>query len=296
MMQDDLVKDIIRYIDYLQHEQDLSITIHFIEPYLRPYLHLFLKYNLHSCTLCSYAKQSVQLWKHCIERQKKVLNHAKNGAYFGMCWVGVSEFIVPVQNLEGQPIMFICVSGYAVDEKRASERMKAVSRNYALNYEEMQHIFRHSMKKEIPSLEQICTLVLPLSRMLTLLAECVLQTTSTQTQPDSDSHRLFTNAIQYINRNYASDISLESISTVFNCSPSYLSHVFNRFAGCSLPCYVNRQRMELAQQFLRNTQMQIQEIAFSLGFNDANYFSSVFRNYCGLSPRQWRKQQQTAEV
>lgn len=282
-----LLDDIVAYMNYLRDELDLQITLHGMESYLQPCLDQLLKYNLHSNSLCTYAKQSFPLWKHCIDRQYKVLNRAQDGMYFGMCWAGISEYILPVRNGQGQAIMFLSVSGYAVDEPLAMQRMKYVSRKYGLQYEQMLHIFQNILKHNVPSSERIRTLVQPLSRMLTLLHQCVYETT--RFQESSDSNQLFVQAIQYIDRYYASGISLEAISGALNCSPSHLSHLFNRKVGCSLPAYVNQKRIEIAKQFLASTQMSVQEITHALGYNDANYFSTIFRRKCGVSPRNWRK-------
>jgi AraC-like DNA-binding protein len=59
--------------------------------------------------------------------------------------------------------------------------------------------------------------------------------------------------------------------------------------GMSLWDYLNRLRVFLAAEFLRQTDKTIQDIAWQTGFNDQAYFCRVFKKIYGVSPKQVRK-------
>ncbi|HML47182.1 MAG TPA: hypothetical protein PKE04_10595, partial [Clostridia bacterium] len=125
-----LLKDVLAYLEWLLHEERLEITLHRLEPCLQACLDSLLPYNIHTNALCLYAKQSLAVWKQCIDCQVKVRARAEQGPFFGICWVGVSEFVVPIKTLAGDVIGFVCVSGYASDRVRSLRRIERVAGQY----------------------------------------------------------------------------------------------------------------------------------------------------------------------
>ena len=53
--------------------------------------------------------------------------------------------------------------------------------------------------------------------------------------------------------------------------------------------YLTTSRMTRAKELLAGTDRPITEIAFDVGYNDSNYFSTAFRKHEGISPSQYRK-------
>ena len=53
--------------------------------------------------------------------------------------------------------------------------------------------------------------------------------------------------------------------------------------------YVQNLRITQAKKLLREGKFSITEIAFQVGFNDSNYFSSCFKKATGISPLEYRK-------
>lgn len=93
------------------------------------------------------------------------------------------------------------------------------------------------------------------------------------------------NAMQYILRHYAEDITVSDIAKELYVSESLLSRKFNRHAGMSIPNYLNRVRVERAQRLLRNTDSRIYEIAEQVGFKSVAYFSTIFKRMTGATPK-----------
>ena len=92
----------------------------------------------------------------------------------------------------------------------------------------------------------------------------------------------------YIDANLHEPISLQTIADRFYIHPNYFSRRFKERFSSSFVSYMTEERIRKAEQLLRKTELQIQEIAVLVGFPDAAYFSSVFRKSTGTTPIQYR--------
>ena len=95
-------------------------------------------------------------------------------------------------------------------------------------------------------------------------------------------------AIAYLERNFARDVRVDEIAASAFISPGRLSHVFREVTGMSLMDYLNRIRIERAQQLLRETSATVAEIAYESGVDDPSYFSRLFRKVTGVTPGGYR--------
>ncbi|MBN2642582.1 MAG: AraC family transcriptional regulator [Victivallales bacterium] len=71
-------------------------------------------------------------------------------------------------------------------------------------------------------------------------------------------------------------------------SANYLSGLFRQHTGEPLKTYMNRIRVERAENMLLSTNKSIAEIAWMCGFRDAAYFSRIFERYAGIKPFEYR--------
>lgn len=94
--------------------------------------------------------------------------------------------------------------------------------------------------------------------------------------------------LNYIEKNLSHNITVEELSQIVHFHPNYFIRFFRDHIGCSPVQYINRMRLDKAKQLLRNTSLSIKEITDLTGFNDASYFSRVFKKNTGLSPLEYR--------
>ena len=96
--------------------------------------------------------------------------------------------------------------------------------------------------------------------------------------------------IVMIESNLASDLTLSELANTLNINASYLSTVFKKETGKTVTGYVNEKRIELAQELLKTTNLQIQTIAQYCGIVDVHYFTRLFKKTTGVSPKQYREE------
>ena len=92
----------------------------------------------------------------------------------------------------------------------------------------------------------------------------------------------------YINKNYQSDITLDSLADKFFISRAGLTRSFKNITGITIIQYLTTVRITKACNLLKNTTSSITEISDECGFGNVTYFEKVFRRLRGMTPRQYR--------
>ncbi|MHA7964852.1 response regulator [Paenibacillus sp. CAU 1782] len=94
----------------------------------------------------------------------------------------------------------------------------------------------------------------------------------------------------YIEEHYDKEyISLQSASDYVQLSPSHLSKVFSQGTGQTFIEHLTQTRMRKAMELLLTTPAKSYEVAFQVGYNDAHYFSNLFKRVTGMTTKQFRK-------
>lgn len=94
-------------------------------------------------------------------------------------------------------------------------------------------------------------------------------------------------AIAYIDRRYAENLTLDRLAEYVNMSPNYFSALFKEEAGCNFIDYLTCVRMDKAKAMLREQKWSIKEIALSVGFHDSSYFTRIFKKSQGVTPTEY---------
>ena len=91
-------------------------------------------------------------------------------------------------------------------------------------------------------------------------------------------------AISYIHSHYSEPIYLGSVADACSISTGYLSHLFSEQMDTTFVNYLNRYRIDRAEELLKEKKLSIKEVAYRTGYQDPNYFSRIFRKIKNLSP------------
>lgn len=102
------------------------------------------------------------------------------------------------------------------------------------------------------------------------------------------SENRFGRIMKYISDNYRT-VTLEETARKFGYNPDYLSARFKMITGMSFSKKLLSIRMEEAIHRLLTTDYTISEISTLVGYQDRSHFSRNFREYTGMTPKQYRK-------
>lgn len=94
---------------------------------------------------------------------------------------------------------------------------------------------------------------------------------------------------RYTEENYRNDLCIKTVAGVFQMNPFYLGRLFKAETGESFTDYLNRYRIGKAKALLANTDLTVKQIAEETGYQNSNYFCTVFKKYAGMPPLEYKK-------
>ncbi|MFC0211699.1 response regulator [Paenibacillus chartarius] len=99
-------------------------------------------------------------------------------------------------------------------------------------------------------------------------------------------------ALQYIRTRFHEELSLEKVASVVFLNPVYFSQLFKQKTGQGFKEYVIQLRLERAKQLLLDPRLKLADIAERIGYADMKHFTQVFRRKYGVTPTEYRLQQE----
>lgn len=96
--------------------------------------------------------------------------------------------------------------------------------------------------------------------------------------------------MEYITEHYHRSITIAELSEVFHISESTIFKSFKKHTGLKVSDYINFTRVMNAERLMRETDLSLTEISYRCGFNNCNYFSSVFKRYKNTTPGKFMRQ------
>ena len=97
-------------------------------------------------------------------------------------------------------------------------------------------------------------------------------------------------AVTYIKEHLADNLTVKDSAKALTVNANYLSSLFRKDMGMTFIDFVNKERTNQAAALLRHTNLQIQQIASTVGYNNTSYFAKQFVRFQGISPSHYRRQ------
>lgn len=257
-----LMDNIISYLNYLETQLQLCVSVHFSNQKLRVFpKELFsqlLPYNVHKNPYCCLIKKDH--WNRCIDTQQEILGKPPCGEMLcHTCHAGVREYLFQI--IDGNQVVgYVAVSGYLGEQIRHLESA-------------MTHLHAN-----FPSKSFLESVIPPLCRMFELLF----------TYPMEDQQGELHLMLQFLHERHG-QVTLDELCSQFSRSKSYVSHLLNEECGISLPAYCNSLRLEYSRTLLGQSDMPITSVAMDVGYADVSYFIRKFKEKFGVTPLQYRK-------
>lgn len=95
-------------------------------------------------------------------------------------------------------------------------------------------------------------------------------------------------ALKYIEGRYCDSITVQDIADHLNMNRSYLHRLFKSFTGVSIQNYLLDYRIRQACILLQNISLSVRSVAHTVTYADPLYFSRIFYQKMGISPREYR--------
>ena len=96
-------------------------------------------------------------------------------------------------------------------------------------------------------------------------------------------------ALDYMQQNLASKITVEDVSKLCGMSKSHFSRTFKKEQGVTFQEYLIQQRMNKAVDLLKNSDFMVTQIALAVGYCELSNFTSAFQRLIGIRPSSFRK-------
>lgn len=212
-------------------------------------------------------KSDIALLEKC-RKSKKTEIH--------ICHAGLVDIAVPINYNEE-------IIGYMIFGQMKTRHefplVESYLKNLGLNISEMKKYYDNIALYNLEKIESI-------SNTASLIIKYILF--ENMLKPELNTNVQL--AVNYINNNLSSELSIKSITKSINISKSVLYKIFREQFDCTISEYINEQRIELAKKLLEKNDLSIEDVSQRVGYTNASYFSKIFKRKEGLSPLKFKKQ------
>lgn len=111
-----------------------------------------------------------------------------------------------------------------------------------------------------------------------------------------DSKEVIKKIMEYCISNIEKPIRVQKIADLMGLERSYLSRLFKKETKISLKDYIWKTKEDEACHLLKTTNLPVQIIARSVGYEDSLHFSKIFKTKKGISPKEYRKKHNPADL
>lgn len=226
---------------------------------------------------CSRIQQTTDGQSRCYECDKFILEKCRisKKTEVHICHAGLVDVAVPVV-YHGNVVAYIILGQMKKDKD--FEAVKKYVSDLPLDFDLLKDDYN---KMPLYNEEK----VMSIANIATMLSKYILL--ESMLKPETDT--AFEKALEYIDKNIESHITLNDISRESHISKTTVYKYFHRYFGCTPSDYINKKRVEKSTEYLKTTDMSIELISQKVGFLSSSYYTRIFKKYMGITPRNFRK-------
>ncbi|WP_070000113.1 response regulator transcription factor [Cellulosilyticum sp. I15G10I2] len=113
--------------------------------------------------------------------------------------------------------------------------------------------------------------------------------TSIEQERKENYDAVINKAVIYINKYYNQNIKLKDVADHVSMSESYFSKYFKKIMNTNFIDYINQIKIERSKELLARKKITIQEVSELMGYTNCSYFTQVFKELEGVTPKQYQK-------
>lgn len=248
----------------------------------------------HTNPFCMYIKSDKEMYHQCLTMIRQMNHKCKENCqtFYGMCHAGLCEYVTPIVN--NHDIIGTLNVGFFKSHDKLSLRQihQVCSHSGLLKEDTATRLFYESIQPPLVSAQELLPIMELAAQYLSMTYDTIRNTHGAPTkkrQTASSEDTILSHAAEYVRQNFPNHIAAAELAEFCHCSESYLSHIFKRRLNVNINVYINKVRIEASKNFLMDSDSSVSEIASSVGFDDANYYSRVFSALVGISPSEYRR-------
>jgi len=233
------------------------------------------------CEFCKEIRKCPRLTEKCFECDNRGFDACDKTMkpYVYKCHMGLSEIITPI--VENGIIIGYMMIGQILMESDTSNVRKLIylaEKKYGVD--------KNALLSELDKIKLSSRDFLDSAIGVLSMCICYLYTNNIIVKRDGG---LGAKLRKYIDHHIDGDLAVEALCKMLYVSKSKLYAVSKSEFGMGISDYIHEQRMIKAKKLLRETDKMITDIATSVGYTDANYFTRAFKRETGVTPRKYRK-------
>lgn len=191
-----------------------------------------------------------------------------------------------LENLQKEPIETIIISGYAEFDYAKK----------AIQYGVAEYLLKPIDHNQLSKVVEGATTRIREKLMSTMVNEKIktldeLRLIDVEFYYNYSSYcsRYTPKVLELIKDNFSRKMSIDFIADQLEVSPAYLSKKFKEDTRHTFNDFLNRYRIQIAMDYMFESDMKIYQIAEVVGYSEYKYFSQVFKNYLGYSPSEFQQ-------
>lgn len=218
------------------------------------------------CTQCDYAA-----FLKCKKSQT---------CHIYQCHAGLTEAIVPI--LADKVIIGYIMLGQVLqtnDRNSLWEKIMLSLTTYKIDFDQLHRTF---MNRQLVDADQLKSS----AKMMEICANYLYASHKLVLKKDSLAHKID----HYIGSHLQEELSVPMICQEFDLGKTKLYEISNESYGMGIAKHICQIRMQRAKEYLSDTRLPIYQIAEKVGITDYNYFTKMFKNETGVTPKAFRKE------
>lgn len=231
-------------------------------------------------SFCEQVRTNASLAEKCIECDNKgfdICDKTKK-PYIYQCHMNLLEAIAPI--IENDIIIGYMMLGQVLsknDIEAVKEKVLLVCDQYRLDSEKM--------LSELKKIKTIDSRFINSAVSMMSMCACYLYCNRII---ENKREMLSYQIKSYIEMHLSEDLTIQKLCDTFFVSKTKLYHISKKNFGMGITDYIRYLRLEKAKLLLQKKENSISNIALAVGFQDANYFTRIFKKYENMTPKNYK--------
>lgn len=237
---------------------------------------------------CTEVRRSGLLFEKCMQCDRYGLNlcKEKKELFIYQCHMGMTEAVAPI--MDGSEIIGYLMLGQTLTENNRKDVMEQIDRLPDGGPVDKSTLHQH-LEQIVPVTHEILCAA---TRIMEMCACYLCDKNIIRSQQDT----LCREVDRYVRENLSSPtLSMQEICRRFSVSRSTLYTISRTAFGMGISDYIRSCRIDHAKKLLLKKELPIYEISRVCGFSAPNYFTKTFKQYVGVLPKDFCKQNRIGE-